>query len=1023
MNSPSRFRVAGLGFLATALSTLCFTPLVHPAAWYVEALLMLAAAVLLGGGLRRLGLPRPATVLAQLLLALLLVTASAASSQAVAGILPGPAALAQLADLVRGGLTDVTQYSSPAPATPGLTLILVLTVLVVGVAVDALAATCGWAALAGLPLLAVFSVGTGMHPHDTSWFWFLLSAFGFLALLLAEGNDRLSRWGRVFRGTPSALASSPYGSGARPLSRTGQRVALLALVAALITPALLPATGRGLIDATGTGGAVINTVDPLASLQQSLNDNTDTPLMRYRTTDPDAGDLYLRIVDLDSFDGTSWQASTQAAVDVPKRLPAPEGLSPETQTTTVRTQVTADGNFAESWLPMPYPAVQVNASGSWQYEPGGRNLVGSEGQTTRGLTYSVTSDAVHPTAEQLRNAGPAPTSIRRHFLALPPDLPSIVAQDARAVTRNAPTAYDKAVALQTWFADSGEFTYNTRVRSSTGVPAIVQFLRSKQGFCVHFAATMAAMARSLGIPARVAVGFTSGTQQGDGSWVVGSKDAHAWPELYFSGAGWLRFEPTPSRGISPSYTISSPTGSGAGGGVSGSVPTSEPSAGTRPSSACPPHHPLADCVNSGPQTPITVSTPERGPSSLALAWIAVGGAVLLLLALPALLRAGRRARRLRRRQPPEAWREILDSAWDLGSGGPPDPAETPRAAARRLPLPPGPGREAADRVARATERALWSPEPPPPPASLRADVHTALAALRAPRPARPASARRWPPLPAATPQIAPQARPLRRRRGPGPGAGSPGGTRKRGPGRRRKSPPTREGGWAGRRTRRRSGGSEAGLLVPATLPARLHPVDEPPALHRLGTLLRRDRPPGPRIDHLQPRLPPTRHREHRTGQHHQESQHAQPQHVGHKPAHQQRDPDQEPRRGLVDPPTSMRTRRCALKRRRELGVFGVQRSLHLFEQSLLVIRERHGVLLLSRSPGDRLTASVPATQGVPPRRQGPGEGGPLRIGRESPPGNPPLAHAPPLDPESLSPGSHREPYAPRASRPCAGHAP
>src|SRR5690606_41826401 len=83
---------------------------------------------------------------------------------------------------------------------------------------------------------------------------------------------------------------------------------------------------------------------------------------------------------------------------------------------------------------------------------------------------------------------------------------------------------------------------------------IARFLRDKQGFCVHYSFAMASMARSLGIPARVAVGFAPGTPQADGTVAVGLRDAHAWPELYFEGIGWTRFEPTPTRGSIPSYT-------------------------------------------------------------------------------------------------------------------------------------------------------------------------------------------------------------------------------------------------------------------------------------------------------------------------------------------------------------------------------------------------------------------------------------------------------------------------------------
>ena len=103
------------------------------------------------------------------------------------------------------------------------------------------------------------------------------------------------------------------------------------------------------------------------------------------------------------------------------------------------------------------------------------------------------------------------------------------------------------VALQDWFRT--EFTYSTDVPDGHGNSAIESFLENRVGYCEQFAGTFAAMARSLGIPARVAVGFTQGEQQDDGTYVVLGRNAHAWPEVWFDGYGWVPFEPTPGRGM------------------------------------------------------------------------------------------------------------------------------------------------------------------------------------------------------------------------------------------------------------------------------------------------------------------------------------------------------------------------------------------------------------------------------------------------------------------------------------------
>ena len=96
---------------------------------------------------------------------------------------------------------------------------------------------------------------------------------------------------------------------------------------------------------------------------------------------------------------------------------------------------------------------------------------------------------------------------------------------------------------------------------AVGVPPLVDFVtRTHRGYCQHFAGAMALMLRYLGIPARVAAGFTSGRyDKGSGEWVVSDRDAHTWVEVWFRGWGWLPFDPTPGRsGLAGQYSSSSP---------------------------------------------------------------------------------------------------------------------------------------------------------------------------------------------------------------------------------------------------------------------------------------------------------------------------------------------------------------------------------------------------------------------------------------------------------------------------------
>ena len=135
---------------------------------------------------------------------------------------------------------------------------------------------------------------------------------------------------------------------------------------------------------------------------------------------------------------------------------------------------------------------------------------------------------------------------------------------AKRLRAGARTPYGAVVAIETWLRSTGGFTYDESPPAPGGLPPLAHFVtEGKSGYCQHFAGAMALMLRFLGIPARVAGGFTSGKRDGD-SWVVTDHDAHAWVEAWFPGYGWLAFDPTPGRGsLTGNYSASS-TGFNAG---------------------------------------------------------------------------------------------------------------------------------------------------------------------------------------------------------------------------------------------------------------------------------------------------------------------------------------------------------------------------------------------------------------------------------------------------------------------------
>jgi len=357
----------------------------------------------------------------------------------------------------------------------------------------------------------------------------------------------------------------------------------------------------------------------------------------------------LRAFTLTSFDGRTWERTDAADLDRwnPRELlssdPTVRGTNPDSSRGTVADVVVQIDGLRESRLPISTFPRTVAVAGPWGYDAARDEVVGRR-ETYGGMRYTMRVEIPDLTADDLRFAAVGDPGDGGATLALPTTehVQDIVAL-AASLTQDATTPYEQAMALQSFFRSAAEFTYDTRVPPARTDDAVWDFLQSRRGYCVQFATAMTVMARSLGIPARVGVGFLPGDPSGDGSYVVTGRSSHAWPELYFQGLGWVRFEPTPAvqTGAPPEW--SDPF-------ASVSTPQDTPD-NLDPGAAAP-----STAPSTAPSIPqILLPQNEAG-----IAWTAVGGTVLVVLAAAAaVLVVVRRRRRARTDLTPErAWRLV-----------------------------------------------------------------------------------------------------------------------------------------------------------------------------------------------------------------------------------------------------------------------------------------------------------------------------------------------------------------------------
>ncbi|WP_167041536.1 DUF3488 and transglutaminase-like domain-containing protein [Salinibacterium sp. ZJ454] len=620
--------------------------------WWLLAVFTAFVALGVAGWVRGLTRFRVIPPLAALAAVLVLLTLRFAADTAIFWVIPTFDSVDRFGELTLAGQLGIAQSIVPAAATEGMLFIIALGIGVVAVTLDTVALPLRSPALSGIPLLVVVAIPSVVQRELSSVFTFVFTASAWLLVLWVDRR----------RPQPGSAVT------------VGAFVVVGALIAAPVLAGLQP-------DSSGTRAAagLQVGVNPMVNLGNDLRRADPFVALTY-TTSRESGH-YLRMVTLDQFDGLQWEP-TGVVVDrdnTMDRIAEPPGLSDAV----VRESVTTDvevGSTVGRWLPVPYPPVEVDGLvGDWFWEPDGLSIR-ADNTYIRWQEYTVESAWLRPTAEQLRAVGQRVPEPVQQYTHLPVDVADNIRAATDEVTGGLSTAYEKAIALQDYFRN-GDFDYSEDAPvedgyDGDGLAVISKFLEVRKGYCVHFASSMAVMARLAGIPARVAVGFLPGVVETDEQtredyYLVTSHDMHAWPELFFEGVGWVPFEPTPGRGVLPNYeapVVDDPA-----------TPNVDESRPVPASTGAP-----APTVRDG-----DLPSERPGPDGAdevdwaPVLWtIGITAASLLVVFAPASWRRFIRSRRLLSHSPEQFWHELRDTATDFGIPAP--DTETARAFATRL---------------------------------------------------------------------------------------------------------------------------------------------------------------------------------------------------------------------------------------------------------------------------------------------------------------------------------------------------
>ena len=439
---------------------------------------------------------------------------------------------------------------------------------------------------------------------------------------------------------------------------------------------------------------------------------TPTTVMRVKVSGPRRS-LYWRATTLDDYTGQVWDEDLQLGeedereqIDASNPL-LPEGAADEEEW--VRQDITIEALRDQHLLASAQPVRWRPGTDAPVADASGDVVVVPD-SLRRDQRYTVWSYVPRPNPSELnRFEGDYPAEAERYLEVVYQPVPEwgtpnrdtlmavflgaseefdvsvleSVYEAATGVTSGAQTPYEAAALLETWFREAGGFTYDEQPPSPIGgMPPLVAFVNEdKRGYCQHYAGAMALMLRLLGVPARVAVGFTSGEyDEGDEEWTVTDTNAHAWVEVLFPEFGWIPFDPTPGRGqLTAPYAMSS--GSAFNAGDAANIGFAERLEGISPAQAealrAAANRPnLEDArLGSGSSGTFTIVR-DRGPSLFVLLALVLGGAFALIVVLKAIRRSARFASRDPRTLASACRRDVVGFLADQGVELPPSATMT-----------------------------------------------------------------------------------------------------------------------------------------------------------------------------------------------------------------------------------------------------------------------------------------------------------------------------------------------------------
>jgi transglutaminase-like putative cysteine protease len=691
---------------------------VDSGAWVPGAFAL--TAVVLGAGYvaRWFRLPGLVVSLVEIVVWVALVTAVFGRATAFLWVIPTTDTFSLAGVLLSSAFEDVALGAAPLQAGPALSFLLVASIGLLAIALDHVVLTARMPLLAAVGLIAVSLIPSIAVPGDVDIAAFIALAASILFLL---GVDTRARQRAA---TVQAGGDDPLVGTARVPSGTAIGIGAIAIVIAMVASPLLPAPIAIAGGAGGIGGG--STIDPSLELGDDLRQPGAVEVLQLTTTAARAP--YVRVATLSQFDGRVWEPDEGDTVPLNGEGPdldvvaVDEGIEIEDARATIDIV-----NLNSRWAPVAYPATEVSGlDGEWSILPDNRTVDADTG-TVQAQDYEIVTARPDPTLEQIR-ARPAGGAVDDRLYDLPDEIPAIIRETAEEVTADTRSDYDALIALQAWFRGSS-FSYSLEAPVSdgfdgTGVESLARFINIREGYCVHFAAAFAVMARTLGMPSRIVVGYLPGTSTGsltDGEVVysVQSTQLHAWPEVHFEGIGWVPFEPTNSLGTPTNFTSGAST-----------APGTTPSSAPRPETALPTPTPTSSAPGSLADERDPGAMDGGGYAASVNYWPLAGTILaLLLLAAPGTFRAVRRRRLLAaagRGDATAAWLSIQELAIDLGI---PVPAsESPRAFGERLVDQRGADPEAMEVLVRAIERVSYSGDAGDEPATGWADAVTATSA-------------------------------------------------------------------------------------------------------------------------------------------------------------------------------------------------------------------------------------------------------------------------------------------------------